>query len=212
MIRIAISSSQYPLIQEKLSLMLQKENIDYTIDNYHRQVADMYIIDLLKLEDIPRIQNLLRDDKTLCYVIGPQDYQLVSECIKCKVHLYLSIEHLKQELEVNQEQILQDIQERFRFYVYKKQGMESQIRLAHIYFVESLRHHIVIHSVNGTFVERKNLKSFLKEINDQQFIQIHKSYVVNKNFIQCIKTKEVVLENAQVLPIGRAYRLNVQEV
>lgn len=41
------------------------------------------------------------------------------------------------------------------------------------------------------------------------FIQIHKSFVVNKNYIQEIKAKELILKNSTILPIGRNFKESI---
>lgn len=38
-------------------------------------------------------------------------------------------------------------------------------------------------------IERKTLSQFIKEIQSLDFIQIHKSYIINKRFIQEIKNQ-----------------------
>ena len=60
-------------------------------------------------------------------------------------------------------------------------------------------------------VERKTLSQFLKEIESTDFIQIHKSYVVNKRFIQEVKNQEVILKEQTHLPIGRSYKESLKE-
>ena len=50
----------------------------------------------------------------------------------------------------------------------------------------------------------------LKEkIYSSDFIQIHKSFVVNKNYIQEIKAKELILKNSTILPIGRNFKESI---
>ena len=90
-------------------------------------------------------------------------------------------------------------------------GITSKIRLSQIYYIESLRHQIIIHSINGEMIERKTLSQFIKEIQSLDFIQIHKSYVVNKQFIQEVKNQEVILKEQTHLPIGRSYKESLKE-
>lgn len=59
-------------------------------------------------------------------------------------------------------------------------------------------------------VERKSLSLFIKELKSNDFIQIHKSFIVNKNFIKEIKSQEVILKDMTVLPIGRSYKSTLQ--
>ena len=46
----------------------------------------------------------------------------------------------------------------------------------------------------------------MKDLASHDFIQIHKSYVVNKKMIKEIKGQEVILKDQTSLPIGRKYR------
>ena len=100
---------------------------------------------------------------------------------------------------------------RDRYYLYQRNGITSKIRLSQIYYVESLRHQIILHSINGEMIERKTLSQFIKEIQSLDFIQIHKSYVVNKQFIQEVKNQEVILKEQTHLPIGRSYKESLKE-
>ena len=89
--------------------------------------------------------------------------------------------------------------------------MSFELRLAQIMYVESMNHKLIIHHDNGDFIERKNLSSFIKEIDSNNFIQIHKSYIINKRFIQEIKNQEVILKEQTHLPIGRSYKESLKE-
>ena len=97
------------------------------------------------------------------------------------------------------------------YYLYQRNGITSKIRLSQIYYIESLRHQIIIHSINGEMIERKTLSQFIKEIQSPDFIQIHKSYIINKRFIQEIKNQEVILKEQTHLPIGRSYKESLKE-
>ena len=107
--------------------------------------------------------------------------------------------------------IQKQIQKNFQYYLYQRNGITSKIRLSQIYYIESLRHQIIIHSINGEMIERKTLSQFIKEIQSPDFIQIHKSYIINKRFIQEIKNQEVILKEQTHLPIGRSYKESLKE-
>jgi len=123
-----------------------------------------------------------------------------------QTHLYFINSELEKQFIHYQDFIKKQIQKNFQYYLYQRNGITSKIRLSQIYYVESLRHQIILHSINGEMVERKTLSQFLKEIESTDFIQIHKSYVVNKRFIQEIKNQEVILKEQTHLPIGRSYK------
>ncbi len=210
MIRVSIFSKDSQIIQQSFVNFFQKEHLEYTIVSYQKNIQqDIYIFEIHQKEDLKLIEQPLFD-YALYYVIGPKDYDMISECMRLKVNLYFSKESFEEEFKKYETNILQDIQEKFQYYNYQRNGIVSKIRLSHIYYVESLRHQIIIHSINGTLVERKNLSAFLDTIQSSQFIQIHKSFIVNKQWIQNIFSDHILLKNSETLQIGRTYKNNIQ--
>lgn len=87
--------------------------------------------------------------------------------------------------------------------------------LKDIVYVESFGKKMALHlrtAENGVMMEMISgytLKGILKLLNTEEFIQVHKSYIINKNFIVQIKKAEglIVLKNIQLtLPMGNKFR------
>ena len=198
MIRVSIYSKNSSNKQQLFESFFQKEHLEYTIISYQKNShQDIYIFEVQQKEDLKLIEQQPHHDYALYYVIGPKDYDMVSECMRLKVNLYFSKESLPEDIQKNESHMLQDIQDKFQYYEYQRNGIVSKIRLSHIYYVESM-------------VERKNLNAFLNTIHSTQFIQIHKSFIVNKQWIQNIFSDHILLKNAETLQIGRAYKGNVK--
>jgi two-component system, LytTR family, response regulator len=49
------------------------------------------------------------------------------------------------------------------------------------------------------------LGNLLKEPSFQSFVRIHKSYAVQKHFIERIKSQEIIAKGI-LLPVGRSYK------
>lgn len=64
--------------------------------------------------------------------------------------------------------------------------------------------YVKIVTENGTFVQRMTLKKTLEILSDD-FIRIHRSYIINKHKISSFKSNIVFISNHQ-LPISRAYK------
>lgn len=64
--------------------------------------------------------------------------------------------------------------------------------------------YVKIVTENGTFVQRMTLKKTLEMLSDD-FIRIHRSYIINKQKISSLKSNIVFISNHQ-LPISRAYK------
>jgi DNA-binding LytR/AlgR family response regulator len=55
----------------------------------------------------------------------------------------------------------------------------------------------------------KSIGNLLKENYFQSFIRVHKSYAVQKQYISKKNSTEIVLNNGQIIPIGRMYKENI---
>ena len=210
MIRISLISKHYKQIEPLIHQFFDNLQVEYILTNYtHQFIQDIYFIEIEKKDDLSILNHLKKLESTLIYIIGPKDFDLVSICLQMQTHLYFINNELEKQFIHYQDFIKKQIQKNFQYYLYQRNGITSKIRLSQIYYVESLKHQIIIHSINGEMVERKTLSQFLKEIESTDFIQIHKSFVVNKNYIQEIKAKELILKNSTILPIGRNFKESI---
>ena len=140
--------------------------------------------------------------------IKPEEVEKLVKLVDT-MEIHFENDDLENSLYSKSETIHQQIFSRFKTYHYKNKQMSFELRLAQIMYVESMNHKLIIHHDNGDFIERKNLSSFIKEIDSNNFIQIHKSFVINKNFIKEIKAKELILKDSTILPIGRNFKESI---
>lgn len=75
-----------------------------------------------------------------------------------------------------------------------------------IVYVESHQHQLSIHSKNEIYFDSSSLYNFLKKLSNINFVQIHKSYIINLDYLKGIEKGEVLLTENTRLPIGRKYR------
>lgn len=84
-----------------------------------------------------------------------------------------------------------------------------RIKIEDIMFIEKLQNKAIIHTINNQISCYESLEYFERNLlNDSCFVRCHKSYIVNKRYIQEIRSDkmEVVLENGQICYIGRKYK------
>ena len=77
-----------------------------------------------------------------------------------------------------------------------------------ILYIESYRNYIVIHTSISNYTLRYTLKKIQKKLGNE-FVQCHKSYLVNLKNIICIKENSIELRNKITLPIGNKYKQNL---
>lgn len=76
-----------------------------------------------------------------------------------------------------------------------------------VVYIKSDGVYIEIHTEKSMVVQRKLLREIEIELPDN-FVRIHRSYLVNRHFIQS-KTAQHVVANGEELPISRSYKGNL---
>ncbi len=94
-------------------------------------------------------------------------------------------------------------------YIYVKSDRKTlKINIEEIVYFEGMNNYIIIHLEKSNHIVYKSISEFLSELNPQ-FIRIHKSYVVNREWVRGY-SKEVILILDKELPVGKAYKNSLQ--
>lgn len=96
-----------------------------------------------------------------------------------------------------------------KVFLYKRGHGVGQVSYNSILYFQSMNHKVVIHTTEG----QKEFYGKLKEVEDaapENFIRIHKSYLVNEHFIVRFQYEKIILQNEQILTISKSYRSAIQ--
>jgi len=90
------------------------------------------------------------------------------------------------------------------------------VRCADIVYAEAKNHDVYLHTRDEAHRMRKSLKALLDELGDEDFLQIHKAYLVAKHRILNIIKRSPCIEvsagaHSIRLPMGRAYADHVRQ-
>lgn len=81
-----------------------------------------------------------------------------------------------------------------------------KINIEEILLVEGLDDYVKIHLNNGTkIVSRFTMKAILEILPKDNFIRVHRTYIVPTNKIKTISNKNIEIENF-IIPVGLTYR------
>lgn len=91
--------------------------------------------------------------------------------------------------------------------LFVKTGAQKIIRLklTEIFYIESLHEYIRIHTENQSFTIHHSLKNVLDILPSDQFIQIHRSFIINFNLITLIEGNTVTINKSE-LSVGKNFR------
>ncbi|MBF4492140.1 response regulator transcription factor [Flavobacterium sp. MR2016-29] len=94
--------------------------------------------------------------------------------------------------------------------IYIKEGHEqTKVKLHDILYLEALKDYTLIITNKKRHCVLSSIGNLLKEDHFQSFIRIHRSFAVQKQFIQKINSSEIILNNNIAIPVGRSYKENL---
>lgn len=94
--------------------------------------------------------------------------------------------------------------------IYIKEGhTETKVKLHDIIYLEALKDYTKIVTTTKKHCVLSTIGNLLKENHFQSFVRIHRSYAVQKNYIDKKMTNEILLNNGVLIPIGRSYKENL---
>lgn len=88
----------------------------------------------------------------------------------------------------------------------KNSGGIHRISLDTLLYVESIKNYVVYTTKDRTIEFKQSLSEVEKTLPRGLFLRVHRSYVVNVQFIQSLRYDGLLLTNDQKLPVGRSYR------
>lgn len=95
-------------------------------------------------------------------------------------------------------------------FIYIKDGYEKvKVKLHDILYVEALKDYCILVTAHKRYCVFSGIGNLLKENHFNKFVRIHRSYAVQKQFVEKVKSNDVVLINQTKLPVGNAFKSNL---
>ncbi len=94
-------------------------------------------------------------------------------------------------------------------FIYIKDGYDKvKVKLHDIWYVEALKDYCILVTAQKRYCVFSGIGNLLKEEHFKTFIRIHRSYAVQKQFVEKVGANEITLFNNTKLPIGNAFKSN----
>lgn len=136
---------------------------------------------------------------TLDYIVKPLKYNRFAQTIT-RIDEFLEIKHKAQLFESS---IGGDV-------IYIKQGHEqTKVKLHDIIYLEALKDYTLLITSKKRHCVLSSIGMLLKEEHFKSFIRIHRSFAVQKQFVDKINPHELLLNNGTVVPVGRSFKENI---
>lgn len=181
-------------------------------------LSDIYILDMLmpKRSGID-LGNQIRAsgcENIIIYVTSSDDYALDAYAVHAVRYLLKPVheDKLFEALDYSLSYIRTQTDP---IYLVKTQDGLVQAPYSKIEYIENARRKLEIHLTNGEVIKSLFIrKSFEEEIcrisEHRNFQQVHKSFLVNLNYVRCLSADSVTMESGKQLPISKAKSAKVK--
>lgn len=198
-------------LQGRFSTLCDKSYFDIFTDNFShiplRTKYDMAFLDIdLKEENGINLAKEIKQ-RGICKIIIfiSSHAHLVYDSLTAQPYFFLRKSEYKNDLDVLFD-LLGDSFEDHLFITLKYQGTKQVILVNDIIYVETVNHVLIFHTLNGEYQDNRLLKQFLNEVSQFNFVQIHKSFAINLDYLLNYTSTDVILAGRVNLSIGRTYK------
>ena len=169
---------------------------------------DLYLLDVIMpvLNGIELAKEIRGFDKAsdIIFLTSSPEFAVESYCVKAtdyilkpvdKNRLLNSINEIAEKRKYEQE----------KYVVIKSNIGVHKIMLSNIICVEAQKHHVIYHLKNDEKIECtdkfSNVCEFL--LNNHEFILVHRSFLVNMNYIRHIDATDIYMQNSLIIPLAQ---------
>ena len=92
------------------------------------------------------------------------------------------------------------------FIVINAREKRVRINTSDIIYIEADGHYLKIVTLDGEYKFKEKIKEFQKQLNNNNIIQVHRSYLINLDFVYDANTKYIILRNKKEINIGKTYK------
>ena len=83
-----------------------------------------------------------------------------------------------------------------------------QVTIDTIQYIEAAGNYTKVITITESILIREKISDVLELLNDLNFIQVHKSFVVSKKHIKSIEGNRIFISET-IIPIGKTYKVNI---
>ncbi|MFH6935787.1 LytR/AlgR family response regulator transcription factor [Flavobacterium sp. FlaQc-30] len=199
----------------RLNVLYADSDVFKAIEILNNETVDLVFIDIQmpQLTGIELMQmfnqkhNFIVTTAYTDYALDVFQFHVIDYLLKPIVfnRFYQSVEKFIRWQETFQNQDSED------FLLVKADRKHYKIATDNILYIEGLKDYIRIHTKGEKIMVLENMKDILEKLPVNQFVRIHRSYIIPKNKIKIIDGNQIQLISGEQLPIGETYRKLVSD-
>ncbi len=137
------------------------------------------------------------------YITSFSDKNTVQQAVEQEPKGYIIKPFSKDEIKELVSKIVIDLKP--KFLCIKESFMNTKILIEDILYIKSDNVYLEIYTKNKTHLYRSKLVELMDELQNEDFVRVHRSFIINKNFIEKVAAQRVAI-NGVVIPISKSYK------
>lgn len=221
MIKVAFCDDESKILEDlsqKVFSKFEENNCEidlYTTENSMEllEYLKTNTVDILFLDiDMPMLsgmdiaETLLNSEiNTLLVFVTGQD-ALVYKSFKYHPFGFIRKTYFDEEISSVVKGLIEELHKNADTFSFKTNDSVNRVKIKDILYFESESNYLNLHTNSFVYKFRSTLSAIEKELSVKGFIRTHKGFLVNQEHIFSVKSDTVILDNNDILPIGRTNR------
>lgn len=177
------------------------------LENLRLNKPDIAILDIRMEKELDGLEigEFIQNNYKLpfIFITAHSDIEMIKKIIKTKPVGYITKPFKKSDLFANINLAIEQLTTNNKLFI--KDGYSTHvININEIVYIESEGNYINIFTSSKKYLSRQNMESILLDIDSNDFLKIHRSFVVNLNKVKKYSSKEVII-NEITLPISKTF-------
>jgi DNA-binding LytR/AlgR family response regulator len=177
------------------------------LENLRLNKPDIAILDIRMEKELDGLEigEFIQNNYKLpfIFITAHSDIEMIKKIIKTKPVGYITKPFKKSDLFANINLAIEQLTTNNTLFI--KDGYSTHvININEIVYIESEGNYINIFTSSKKYLSRQNMESILLDIDSNDFLKIHRSFVVNLNKVKKYSSKEVII-NEITLPISKTF-------
>lgn len=144
------------------------------------------------------------------YLTSYSDPQTIRSAASTEPAAYLLKPFTSGDLHATVEVIKARKQTHHKSILIKENDLNVKLEVADISYVKSDNNYLEIFVKDKKHLTRNSMEKFLEEIEDPNFVRVHRSFTINLNKIQAVTGQYLMIDN-QKIPISRKHKSELLE-
>jgi len=177
------------------------------LENLRLNKPDIAILDIRMEKELDGLEigEFIQNNYKLpfIFITAHSDIEMIKKIIKTKPVGYITKPFKKSDLFANINLAIEQLTTNNKLFI--KDGYSTHvININEILYIESEGNYINIFTSSKKYLSRQNMESDLLDLDSNDILKIHRSYIINLNKVKKYSSKEVII-NEIMLPISKTF-------